>query len=662
MRLPTELIRRVAGYTSYPTHLALSRVSRRVRAAVVDWAVYRAIVDNGAAEEDRAHLLQREGAQEENYDEDYDEPIGPWKWNPITSAMPIQLCARYAWMDHQARNLPPFERFKDDDYVRRFTLWAGALVARRHPFIAALGKRYLRGKSFGLNDYPDEAILMYTISFCRSAAILSAEPTFDDMTNLMISQRAHMAADDPRLSMWWSGIMTALHGADVFEGNGAGMHRSFEGTSVPRTSREINESYAPPAPENWMVEKVLSAFSLHEVCVRTIGVIGYRVRGLMTFNAALADPWTNRFANGPGWGPDGPDPRIIRPPPTAYDIPFDTFMDLPDPGAEPAEFVWCHLHRMATREFLEAGKWMGVYTYRGMNEVDPPMIDIRFRAVDLPADDSVDDSGGGGGGGGGARDDVLDLTAAGFDGIGDFTLYGKLYRATGKMVVKKTYSMDALNGQTWEWLVFMTPFGIVGRWGDRFFGGYIWLWKEDCFMNKYKEENGRTPPPHARAETLAPKLDPAIPIPPPQQSQVPQTPLHQREQHLRDEPVLPVRHRLLDTREIRLLEPEVRQRRQRAVQTALERMSIDEVIDATSSSSSSSASSSSTSRAASSRSSPSSKEEWEGVSTVFESADVDGAMEDSGVALRRMCASVSADCAARNGTSAIFSFDCGGVS
>ncbi|KAK6353520.1 hypothetical protein TWF696_005483 [Orbilia brochopaga] len=491
--LPTELLRRVAGYTSCSTHQSLSRVSRRIRAAVIDWAVYKAIVDNDAAEHHESNseshntedtdVRESEATTENDHsdgggqtdrqrvDPPEENKYGLWKWNPIASDIPTAICARYAWADHQARNLPPFERFTDENYIKQFIQWAGVLVARRHPFIAALSTRYLRGRSFSLDDYPATPTTLYTISFCRSAALLSAATTPYDTSLLRISPRTRVAADDPSLSIWWSGITTALHRADVFENNG--MHRPFEGTSVPRTSHAIDSSFAPPAPENWMVERVLSAFSLHEVCVRTIGVIGYRVRGLMTCHGG-GNPFANRFIGGPAWGDSGPDPRMIKPPPTAYEIPFASFMELPDPYADDAAaaFVWCHLRTMTTRTFIEDGPWMGVYTYRGMHEVDPLMVDVKFRVVDVPA--SSDD-------GGNSNSDVLDIAATGLDGIGDFTLYGRIYRATGKVVIKKTYSWEAQNGQTWDWLAFMTPFGIVGRWGDRFFGGYIWLWKEDWY-------------------------------------------------------------------------------------------------------------------------------------------------------------------------------------
>ncbi|KAF3916925.1 hypothetical protein ABW21_db0206584 [Orbilia brochopaga] len=481
--LPTELLRRVAGYTCYPTHLALSRVSRHIRAAVVDWAVYKSIVDTytiGDLEEtadgkpvgfdDTSYNFGYVPDPEEYIDEESQTKL--WKWDPISASIPTALCARYAWADYQARNLPPFRQLADENYVREFSQWAGILAALRHPFIAALGSRYLRGKSeearyFWSNEERLDSTTLYTTAFCRSAALLSVPPTPTDAHFLRSTWDFVLTVDDPLLGQLWCRIETALDEARVFDD----MDRPFEGTSVPRTASAINESQAASQLEaHW------TAFPLHQFCVRAIGILGYRLRVMLSCYDG-EHPFTNHILGGESWSQRGFDPRMIRPPPTANQIPFADFMELPPPGLETTTtaFVWCHLRKMTTQAFIEDGRWMGVYTYRSGRSIDPLMVDIKLRVVDITAPNSNSDDDGN------ADGEVLDIAAAGFDAVGDFTLYGKIYRATGKVVIKKVYSIEKQNERDSDWLAFMTPFGIVGHWRDRFHSGYVWLWKEDWY-------------------------------------------------------------------------------------------------------------------------------------------------------------------------------------
>ncbi|KAK6502525.1 hypothetical protein TWF506_003106 [Arthrobotrys conoides] len=238
------------------------------------------------------------------------------------------------------------------------------------------------------------------------------------------------------------------------------------------------------------------------------------------------------------------DPRQLWGPPVSSGIPFERYMKLePELGKDGAGFVWSHLEGMMNREFLENGKWMGFYTYADMQEIDPAMIDIEFTVVDpkdlepqrtkyfddedddedeyddededeeeddeedddedededvvyeddqpeSPAKNETDD----------AtsieekkpekkrkkRDEspdvpIIAVKATGKDGLGDFVLWGKFYPKTGKVQLTKAYYKGLEPGTMWNWTTFMTPFGIVGRWGDRGFGGYVWLWKDDWY-------------------------------------------------------------------------------------------------------------------------------------------------------------------------------------
>lgn len=148
--------------------------------------------------------------------------------------------------------------------------------------------------------------------------------------------------------------------------------------------------------------------------------------------------------------------------PNAKDIPFLSMMDLPLPFAltTPRELATCHLPKMTSREFLEDGEWIGFYSISRQIEervsFDPPMHGIRFSAS--------------------ANDDcptILYLHATGKDGVDPFDLDGLVEQKSGKVMLTKRYNQFNI----WYWSSIMTPYGIVGTWGSRGYGGWVWLWK-----------------------------------------------------------------------------------------------------------------------------------------------------------------------------------------
>lgn len=150
--------------------------------------------------------------------------------------------------------------------------------------------------------------------------------------------------------------------------------------------------------------------------------------------------------------------------PTSTSIPFHLMMDVPlpfSPGAE-MELASCHLAKMTTAGFLEDGEWAGFYSTSygargGPANFDPPMHGIRF-ATTTNSDSSA----------------TIDLHATGEDGVGTFSLDGKLLPVTGQMTFTKRYFGGF---PKWDWACLMTPVGIVGSWGPNGYGGWIWLWK-----------------------------------------------------------------------------------------------------------------------------------------------------------------------------------------
>lgn len=120
-----------------------------------------------------------------------------------------------------------------------------------------------------------------------------------------------------------------------------------------------------------------------------------------------------------------------------------------------------HLPVMTSANFLISGKWMGYYCYMGsFNPAinfrrDPVMENIRFRAqADYPDHCAVASVG------------------KGRDAWGDFLLYGTVHKQNGTVQMTKQYD----NGTTWAWSAIMSPFGIIGSWGEERWGGWLWLW------------------------------------------------------------------------------------------------------------------------------------------------------------------------------------------
>ncbi|KAL9579461.1 MAG: hypothetical protein Q9212_005095 [Teloschistes hypoglaucus] len=151
--------------------------------------------------------------------------------------------------------------------------------------------------------------------------------------------------------------------------------------------------------------------------------------------------------------------------PTTESIDFHHLMDIPLPFTTDAtaRFQYCHLPKMTSKHFLEDGEWAGVYyahTRNGSNfpRFAPPMRNVRFQANLDPA-----------------QPRFVILEAGGRNALGEFSLQGRMEKESGQMTLKQVYTGGT---PKWDWTCMMTPFGIVGSWGDRRqFRGWAWLWK-----------------------------------------------------------------------------------------------------------------------------------------------------------------------------------------
>ncbi|KAH6875268.1 hypothetical protein BKA58DRAFT_379515 [Alternaria rosae] len=169
--------------------------------------------------------------------------------------------------------------------------------------------------------------------------------------------------------------------------------------------------------------------------------------------------------------------------PSPTKIPFRSFMHLPRVfGKSPAPvygdshepFGMCHT-QMFSSNFLSSGRWMGYYSDQrralGRRRFGPPMHSVRFiaRETTEPERDIK-----------GVRSTftIIDVQSRGTDAVGDFSLEGRVRHIDGYISLTKRYLSKDLS---WEWEANMTPFGMVGAWGnyEGRFGGYFWIWKEE---------------------------------------------------------------------------------------------------------------------------------------------------------------------------------------
>lgn len=149
-------------------------------------------------------------------------------------------------------------------------------------------------------------------------------------------------------------------------------------------------------------------------------------------------------------------------PPPTHRMSFSSYIQLTAPFPPRSDIVSPNLDTMLSSSFLEDGEWVGYYNYgralNGHNNADPIMSGVRFQVE--------------------TRDGEVTVSSpTGHDMHGPFTLTGSIQqRGTVEMVKQYT------SGVAWRWAASMTPFGIVGLWGNPGEGRFIlrgrmWLWK-----------------------------------------------------------------------------------------------------------------------------------------------------------------------------------------
>jgi len=157
------------------------------------------------------------------------------------------------------------------------------------------------------------------------------------------------------------------------------------------------------------------------------------------------------------------------PPLSIVAIPTTKSIRLPLPymPSSDQEILTCHLSKMATKQFLEDGEWVGCRCEDhgpGPVRMYPDLIDINFLIKARK------------------RRGAFGLSVRNArDERGYFDLNGVFYADVGRLYMTKTYHSEA--EQKWTMLLAITPFGLVGSWSILIHGrassicGWLWLWK-----------------------------------------------------------------------------------------------------------------------------------------------------------------------------------------
>lgn len=144
------------------------------------------------------------------------------------------------------------------------------------------------------------------------------------------------------------------------------------------------------------------------------------------------------------------------------------WLDLGDSPENRKEFG---IERILSCLTNEDSEWAGYYIYSntGFVRADAPMhFTLRATSTPLPPSETdVSESQP-------TSSHIVHFDGSGSDGIAAFTLVGSINLRTGLVEAVKDYA-----GMTtrWDWAGVVTPFGMVGKWGNlHSWGGWWWIW------------------------------------------------------------------------------------------------------------------------------------------------------------------------------------------
>ncbi|EPS42571.1 hypothetical protein H072_3431 [Dactylellina haptotyla CBS 200.50] len=457
--LPVEILRLVAVHaTSYQTVRSLRQTCRRFRSALHDSGVYKAVIDAGGHRDDPDN--------------------GTWLRNPVTLSMPADLSAKYAYADYKAYEIPREAVVVTSEWVESFVKWASVTVATGHPMINTILKSnlmsypYLQAAFAGKGPFKKvSATSMYHLYFCLSACLLSATAPNDTREGLACEP----PEDDSINNLWFNINLQFVAPGEEPELDS--LADAWEGLALKDTADNYDSA--------WLYGGTgIPAFLMQSLCLKTVGILGFREREHILFELPLSRGYD------PSFDSEADSPPFL-PPPSGFQIPFETFMQLPEPFEDPSRFIWCHLPIMTSRKFLEEGTWGGIMT-RGISGRMKSFTEFEgLKLAATPAKESIqnlisemESQNLGFDADKIERDETslaFDIDVSGRDRSEDeVTLEGTIFRETGKVIFRQKVEGEE---EKMHWICFMTPFGIVGKslkcnaMGITIYI-YMWLWKD----------------------------------------------------------------------------------------------------------------------------------------------------------------------------------------
>ncbi|KAF3086305.1 hypothetical protein TWF102_011107 [Orbilia oligospora] len=181
-RLPLEILRQITSYLPYNSLFSLSYVSHKIRVAIQDWQIYKAIIDVP----NHGSLRQPPGRYE------LDNLRVKWTRNPITAGMSPEACELYAKADYKCWTILAEEyKLMSRSFTRDFVQYGGIMAARAHPFTQLNLHRPVHlhnlGKLGGFHDLPVAHryifsfwITTYLLSFSVPAQAISRQEDEED--------------------------------------------------------------------------------------------------------------------------------------------------------------------------------------------------------------------------------------------------------------------------------------------------------------------------------------------------------------------------------------------------------------------------------------------------------------------------------------------------
>ena len=467
--LPLELIQRILIYGNCESALALSAVNRTLRLACKNTFVYQRLISHGNA------TLPSHVRSDPNEQKLLNLAVTPWVPPGVDVTSPTSEWAQWALADSEAMQLVPNLLRKLGATLR---LW---VLTDNHSIPETLLFRHLH-KSFPAMSRSEMRGLLHLI-MAQHPIVHVAPPELFAATIQSLDDVVQTIHAGMPLNHTGSFIKASLCLAAVLLCAGV-PGRCLEPDQDPMQAItvvlalglfETKWDYAlslenNPPSGNRRFHKGLHARALVLTAVSAMTVAIY----YESFDR-LSKPQVVLPPHFEAW--DDLDSRAYPRPPSA--IPLRDLMAIPPPfvpwkEAAEAYFPTWHLATMTDPAFLRDGPWVGYVFQHTNGGASPEVQRIDFHdTMEFPCKGKARN---------GARKDKIQLAGLGQVPGDLFGVAGFLDRATGWAAWRRDHTCGFPCGRAWDYVGWMTPFGLAGVWGQGRWGqdscGWFWFWKQ----------------------------------------------------------------------------------------------------------------------------------------------------------------------------------------